>query len=511
MQVETAMVLPRINLPTDPYGITLPLPLSPSLATILRTEIAAMRDHRQRVARAGSPLDGPILAETLLDARTHATPQQLAGFLKNYPEDPAAPRIYAALLRGLPWNAPLPSGPPSLRLNPPGAGDLAEDTVGCEKARTALTAGHDHLAREIAREGFLNSHRTDGACAYIAGLSAYKLGLSSARWFEAASLAPNAGTGLQAAGAFWAARAHQHAGEVQLAHQWAERAASFPHSLHGRLTLVLLDRHDPARDRGLILAGVSGRDHATLGEAELALIGETPAGERLFAALQINERHWAEEAARQIWQESAATPQLRRAILLLSSALRFDGMVADARASLLPGDLPSAPLRPRGGFKLQPALVYAVARVESNFDPKAQSGAGASGLMQLRAEAAGLTDLKPASVAHLLQNPARNLDLGQRYLARLSERDMAGDDLLLVLASYNSGQGRVASWKIDPASDPMMFLETIPTNETRHFVQRILSHCWAYAARFSLPAPGLTQLAAGAWPKFSQTAMLTRQ
>ncbi len=514
--VETAMVLPRLDLSDRFGGLNLPQPLAPSEAAAVRAIIKLDEAGLHRAASAATAkltdatLLGHIGASRLLSPGHHPAPAELADFLQKYPNDTAAPGVYAALLASLPWRADLPAGPAALRLSAPGAGDLAEDTQGNSgPARAALIGGHDHVAYRLAREAFLLSRRQDGAAAYVAGLAAYRLGKPSAAWFEAASLADTAGPGLAAAGAFWAARAHQKDGDALAAAAWANRAAAYPHTLHGRLTLSLLHRHDPAHDRPGILAGLAASHTALLSEADFAALSDTTAGKRMFAALQVGARAWAEEDARQIWEQQAAHPALRRALLLVANAEGFQRFMADARASLLPGNLPPSPLAPRGGFRLQPALVYAVTRVESNFDPRAQSGAGAAGLMQLMPDAAGLTDETPARAARLLRDPARNLDFGQRYLARLASADMAGDDLLLVLASYNSGRSRVAGWQVNVAADPLMFLETIPTDETRHFVQRILSHSWAYAARFNAGAPGLAELAAGTWPRFSRVALST--
>jgi soluble lytic murein transglycosylase-like protein len=162
--------------------------------------------------------------------------------------------------------------------------------------------------------------------------------------------------------------------------------------------------------------------------------------------------------------------------------------------------LPVPPLRPRGGFKMNPALVYAVAWIESNFDTAATSAAGAHGLMQLTRFAAGALGRDGAAVLH---DPGTNLRMGQQYLTYLARPDIAGDDLLRVLASYNSGPSALARWKFADPEDPLMFLETIPTDETRRFVIRTLTAMWSYAARFGVASPSLDAMAAGDWPRFS--------
>jgi soluble lytic murein transglycosylase-like protein len=102
-----------------------------------------------------------------------------------------------------------------------------------------------------------------------------------------------------------------------------------------------------------------------------------------------------------------------------------------------------------------------------------------------------------------MRDPSQNLKLGQQYLHYLARPDIAGDDLLRVLASYNAGPTALSRWKFTQTDDPLLFLETIPTEETRRFVTRTLIATWSYAARFGAEAPSLDALAAGGWPRFS--------
>jgi soluble lytic murein transglycosylase-like protein len=118
--------------------------------------------------------------------------------------------------------------------------------------------------------------------------------------------------------------------------------------------------------------------------------------------------------------------------------------------------------------------------------------------MQVRAEVAsifttGATDLR---------DPGTNLNIGQRYLEYLGSQAASGDDLLHVLAAYNAGPGAVQRWKLD-GDDPLLFMESLPVDETRHYVQSTLTYLWSYAARMGLAAPSLDAMAAGAWPKFT--------
>jgi hypothetical protein len=105
---------------------------------------------------------------------------------------------------------------------------------------------------------------------------------------------------------------------------------------------------------------------------------------------------------------------------------------------------------------LDPALVAAVVRAESAFDPRAVSHKGARGLMQLMPATARRFGL----AAHEIHDPAKNLDAGTRYLAWLLER-FAGD-VERALAAYNAGEGTVARYGGVP-----------PFRETRNYLRRI--------------------------------------
>ena len=84
-------------------------------------------------------------------------------------------------------------------------------------------------------------------------------------------------------------------------------------------------------------------------------------------------------------------------------------------------------------------------------------------------------------------------------------------NLIRLLAAYNAGPGSLLKWL--PAhghrDDPFLFVEAIPFDETRGFVQQVLTYSWIYASRLGLPAPSLDQLAAGGFPRFSETDEVT--
>jgi soluble lytic murein transglycosylase len=126
--------------------------------------------------------------------------------------------------------------------------------------------------------------------------------------------------------------------------------------------------------------------------------------------------------------------------------------------------------------ELDPYLVAAVVRAESNFQPQAVSRAGAVGLMQVMPTTADWIAQRSdwqGSAEPRLTDPSDNVDLGAFYLAYLLDR--FGDEAT-ALAAYNAGHGEVDRWLRDGgagSSSASVTVGEIPFPETREFVQRV--------------------------------------
>lgn len=128
---------------------------------------------------------------------------------------------------------------------------------------------------------------------------------------------------------------------------------------------------------------------------------------------------------------------------------------------------------------LDPAVVDAVVRAESRYDPEAVSRARAYGLMQLQVPTATEVARRPVSADDLF-DPVLNLDLGCRYLKRLLTA--YGGDLRLALMAYNAGPGRVERW-MQREADPARILATLAFPETRAYVEKVLRYAEDYRLR----------------------------
>jgi len=164
--------------------------------------------------------------------------------------------------------------------------------------------------------------------------------------------------------------------------------------------------------------------------------------------------------------------------------------------------LPLPALHPTGGFTIDPSLVYALARTESGFDVDAVSRCGARGLMQLMPVTASYVS-RNEGLSGSLSDPSANLALGQGYIRYLGEQPGINNNLLAILASYNAGPGAAAAWYsgLQDGSDPLVFIETIPNDETRRFVRQVMADSWLYAEEIGLKPASLDTLAQGSFPQ----------
>ena len=140
---------------------------------------------------------------------------------------------------------------------------------------------------------------------------------------------------------------------------------------------------------------------------------------------------------------------------------------------------------------LHSSWVFAITRQESAFMNDARSGAGAGGLMQLMPATAQETARKfgiPLSSPRQVYDPETNIQLGAAYLSQVHAQ--FGGNRVLASAAYNAGPGRVRQWL--RGADHLAFdvwVESIPFDETRQYVQNVLSYSVIYGHKLNAPQP----------------------
>ena len=555
---EVALAVARVPFNAAP-SVALPQPLRPGDAAATRRAFASqargdMADATRSLATLEDPLLlGSVLADRYLGRHHWSTPGELSEWLARYGDQPEAASVRALLLKRLPEGAQPPAEVDGATLSRPTDSaampedvdqprdDLARQPVldrtvldRAQRGETAsalrlitttggLSAAYAaQLRAEVAQILFTSNRDAEavrvaqlalnGVAAadqpalgfYVGGLAAWRLGrIELARsLFEAGANRSTASARRRAASAFWASRASRAAGDPVAAVHWLRAAAEQRLTFHGLLARRMLRMDTGIRPSGEVLA-----------QADVDAVAATARGRRAFALLQVGQPDRAEAELRAQWPGAVSDPVFGRSLLMVATASGMMDCAAQMAASLHAQDgnrhdelrFPLPRLRPAGGFSIDPTLVYALTRVESNFDAAAISPAGARGLMQIMPATAQYITGDPFHAADRLHQPATNLDIGQRYISYLARQDGIDNDLLRVLASYNSGPGNFSRWgaELHDQGDPLLFIEAIPIAETRGFVQHALVYSWIYAARMRLPAPSLDQLAAGEFPRFT--------
>jgi soluble lytic murein transglycosylase len=142
------------------------------------------------------------------------------------------------------------------------------------------------------------------------------------------------------------------------------------------------------------------------------------------------------------------------------------------------------------GPDLDRAMVYAITKQESAFNPRDVSSAHALGLMQVTPEAGRDTARRfgvKFDQKRLLDDPAYNVQMGSAEITGLLQ-DYRGS-YILTFAGYNAGRGRAQEWiqrygdPRDPRVDPIDWVELIPFSETRYYVQRVMENLAVYRVR----------------------------
>jgi soluble lytic murein transglycosylase-like protein len=445
----------------------------------------------QAVEIRDQSLSGYLFYDQLMHPKAHkASFEELRGWLGRFRDLPVAGRVFGLALKRKPVEALDPPTPAvAVETGPRFAATLSERD---RPAREAFSAGDP--ARALALAAAAGDRWMQGLAAYR--LKAFDQSLAA---FHDLARDSSADAWMRSAAAFWSARAAAALGRTVEASTELKLAAQAPQTFYGMLAARQLKRTaaPSADDRvGLLLAsyapvqipdesGFVARNPRAHRAAALAQIGRLGAcADELRAGMAL-ARNATEKAQWQALGLALGAP--------LSDELAAGMSVSEA--------YPTPTLSPTGGFTLDRALVYAMVRQESRFEPLAVSPKGAVGLMQITPDAAvrAAGDSKLKSDTRPLFDAAYNLRLGQDYMSWLMDR-MVGYDLLRAVAAYNGGPGMVlktVQMLGADSADPLMTMESLPAQETRLYVQKVLAGYWIYKTMFGEETPSLETLAAG--------------
>lgn len=299
---------------------------------------------------------------------------------------------------------------------------------------------------------------------------------------------------------YWAGRAADAVSDPAAAALWYGRGAEQATTFYGQLaaarlgaTGITLAAPPPLDDRRAQAFLARDLVRAT---AALIRVDRRKLAERFLRTLAYQARDEDESLA--VARLAAAKGYTPAAVYAARRAARSGAALIDVGYPLLAPLPDAAP---------EPALVHAIIRQESGFDPDAISRAGARGLMQLMPGTARDT-AKAVGVGYdlgsLIADPGYNVSLGRAYLSAMIER--FDGHYILAIAAYNAGPHRVTQWiarnghPSSPDIDIIDWIEKIPFSETRNYVQRVLEGLHVYRGR--LPnGPVLAPTAAGWRPQ----------
>jgi len=296
-----------------------------------------------------------------------------------------------------------------------------------------------------------------------------------------------------------------HPTSLARSHYWLGRAAE------------AMNRHDEARARYRTAASSSAAYYGQLARARIGLGPLTLApppvtpdkrasAERLelVRALHIlyalNERNWVIPLMAGLGEtlddagilgalgELAEQYRDPRGMLHMGKAALGRGLPLDYYAFPTVGVPEYSPIGPQ----IDNATLFAIIRQESMFNPADYSAANAMGLMQVTPVAAKDTCKRydcTYDIKRLKNDTPYNLQVGAAEIAGVIQ-DYRGN-LAMAFAGYNAGRGRVKEWverygdPRDPRVDPIDWVERIPFQETRNYVQRVMENLQVYRALFS--------------------------
>jgi soluble lytic murein transglycosylase len=365
-------------------------------------------------------------------------------------------------------------------------------------------------ALNLASESANRSGSKAPLAGWVAGLLHWRQGNyeEAARMFEYTALSPYASTWVASGGAYWAARSHARAGnsynkDVKF---WLERAAEKHRTFYGLIAAQALGQ---TPDFNWAIPSYS--------VAHKLRLRSLPSAQRAMDLAKAEQFHLAEKELRRI--DTQDDPFLREAFMayaqkegLASLALRMAEAYTDPYGHVYDAGLyPLAQWEPKGGYEVDRALIHALVRQESRFNPNAESGSGATGLMQLMPSTAGWIAgskrYKSRQGRHALKSPEVNLDIGQRYVQHLMGNGAVNADLFSMAIAYNAGPGNLRKWKRELSgmvNDPLLFIECLPVAETRIFVERVMANYWIYRMRLGQETPSLAAIAAGEPARYVQ-------
>ena len=222
---------------------------------------------------------------------------------------------------------------------------------------------------------------------------------------------------------------------------------------------------------------------------DLGFFLDTEFGRRIQALVEIGELPVAELELNRL--QGRSNDRFKRVILGFSIKNDLSSMQIKTAKNLFADSAPLQFLYPTPKWimdfnfnSIDPTIALSMIRQESQFSAFAKSGKSAYGLMQILPSTAKMVNKEYNfnSNPRILFYPKINVETGTKYIESLLEIDYIQGDLLKALISYNAGPGNLSKWmkKTNFNNDSFLLIESIPSRETRIFVERVLTNLVIY-------------------------------
>lgn len=359
-------------------------------------------------------------------------------------------------------------------------------------AYAALKAGKPKLAYELVRDPGKLSVNASKDAAFMAGWLALRYLRDAKLAFGHFQTLANEADGplSKARGHYWLGRAYEALGQKAQAQEQYREASTHFDTFHGQLARLKLDPNAnalrltppaaPTEDEIARFVGSDAVKAAVLSRKARLDVSVT-------RAFLYHLRYYLKSEA-----EVAMVAHLAEALGDTQAAVRIGKAAIGRGMNLVYYAYPIHSLPQYTPLRRPPetAFILGIARQESEFNSLTLSGAGARGILQVMPVTARHVchDYKiKCEIDRLMKDPAYNTMMGSAYISDRME-EFTGS-YVLTLAGYNAGPGRARQWirefgdPRDGKIDPIDWIHRIPIEETREYVQKVLSNIQVYRAR----------------------------
>lgn len=337
---------------------------------------------------------------------------------------------------------------------------------------------------------------------WVMGLTAWMRGdmVEATKFFTLASDAPYASPWMTSAASYWGARAATRAKLFPEVSPLLAKAVKNQRTFYGLIATKALGY---GYDFNWTMPSYKSRHKD--------ILLSNPAGARAVALIEVEQLNMAEEELFTLSVKQ--NPKMAEAAIVFANhynlagyAMRFSSAISNPAGGYYDAGLFPISTWTDNIDNSDQAMLNAFIRQESRFRVAARNGTGATGLMQVMPNTAAFVTndgiYKSDEGRALLSQPRNNVTIGGQYLNHLMDLGSVDKDLFGLAIAYNAGPGKLNRWKNDlEISDPLLFIELIPSSETRAFVERVLTNFWVYQMRMGTDPKTLTNVAQGDWPK----------